>query len=102
MVPELSRSFELFESQVVQVDFKTNKFGFINSRSVPGSLLDQNVSSSDANGILLLLKGLCVSIIWTKRHYFLFDSHSKNEKGESIPEGFSILLKFNSINRSLS
>ena len=35
MVPELH--FELFESQVVQVDFKTNKFGFINSQSVPGS-----------------------------------------------------------------
>ena len=31
MVPELPRNFELFESQVVQVDFETNKFGFINS-----------------------------------------------------------------------
>ena len=97
MVPELPRQILLFESQIVQVEFKTNKFGFLNSQSVPGSLLDRNVPS-DANGLLLLLKGLCVSIVWTKKHYFLFDSHSKNEKGECIPEGYSILLKFNSIN----
>ena len=97
MVPELPRQILLFESQIVQVEFKTNKFGFLNSQSVSGSLLDRNVPS-DANGILLLLKGLCVSIVWTKKHYFLFDSHSKNEKGECIPEGYSILLKFNSIN----
>ena len=49
-------------------------------------------------GLLLLVRGLCVSVIWTKRDYYLFDSHSKNEKGESSPEGYSILLKFNSIN----
>ena len=97
MVPELPRQILLFESQIVQVEFKTNKFGFLNSQSVPGSLLDRNVPS-DANGLLLLLKGLCVSIVWTKKHYFLFDPHSKNEKGECIPEGYSILLKFNSIN----
>ena len=62
MVPELPRQILLFESQIVQVEFKTNKFGFLNSQSVPGSLLNRNVSS-DANGLLLLLKGLCVSIV---------------------------------------
>ena len=40
MVPELPRQILLFESQIVQVEFKTNKFGFLNSQSVPGSLLD--------------------------------------------------------------
>ena len=44
------------------------------------------------------MKGLCVSVVWTKRSYFLFDSHSKNEKGECSPEGYSTLMKFNSVN----
>jgi len=35
-----------------------------------------------------------LSIIWTKTHYFLFDSHTKNLKGEICPDGFSISIRF--------
>ena len=37
MFPELPRQISLFETQVIQVEFKTNKFGFLNSQSVTGS-----------------------------------------------------------------
>lgn len=37
---------------------------------------------------------MCISIVWTKKHYFLFDSHSKNENGETCPNGYSVLIKF--------
>ena len=96
MFDELPRHFFLFESQAVHVVFKENKVGALNSQSVPGSILDRNVSS-DSNGLLLLLDDKCLSILWTKRFYFLFDSHSKNEKGEINPEGYSILLKLSTL-----
>ena len=93
MFSELPREIPLFKS-AVRVDFMENKFGFLNASSVPGSsLLDKQVSS-ESNGLLLLIKGLCISVVWTKKHFYLFDSHSKNEKGECCPEGFSIILKF--------
>ena len=37
-----------------------------------------------------------MSVTWTSKHYFLFDSHSCNINGEIIPDGFSVLLKFSS------
>ena len=37
-----------------------------------------------------------MSVTWTSRHYFLFDSHSRNVNGKMCPDGFSVLLKFSS------
>lgn len=84
MFSEPPDEIPLFES-AVRVDFMENKLGFLNANSsVPGSLLDKQVSS-ESNGLLLLLKGLCISVVWTKKHFYLFDSHSKNEKGGMLP-----------------
>ena len=43
------------------------------------------------------MKGLCISVVWTTKHYYLFDSHSRNERGECSPIRNSIILKFNSL-----
>ena len=37
-----------------------------------------------------------MSVIWTCKHYFLFDSHSRDNNGKIGPDGFSVLLKFSS------
>ena len=37
-----------------------------------------------------------MSVIWTSRHYYLFDSHSCDINGKIRPDGFSVLLKFSS------
>ena len=93
MFSDLPLEIPLFQSRV-QVEFKENKFGTINrGRHVPGLLLDKKVSS-ESDGLLLLIKSMCVSVVWSKRNFFLFDSHSKNEKGECCPNGFSTVLKF--------
>ena len=33
-----------------------------------------------------------MSITWTSRHYFLFDSHSRDINGKSCPDGFSVFF----------
>ena len=50
----------------------------------------------DTSGFLFTLRGLTMSVTWTSRHYFLFDSHSRNVNGKMCPDGFSVLLKFSS------
>ena len=96
----LSININIYQSIVqshVQVEFKENKFGIINrGQHVPGLLLEKQVSSKlDLSRLLLLIKSVCVSIVWTKRNLFLFDSHSTNKKGECYPDGFSTIMTFN-------
>ena len=50
----------------------------------------------DTSGYLFTLRGLTMSVTWTSRHYFLFDSHSRDINGKICPDGFSVLLKFSS------
>ena len=93
---ELPHEISLFES-FVSVNYLENKFGFVGGHSVPGWLFN-NIISPNASGLLLLMKGVCISVTWTrnKKDYFLFDSHSKNECGKCCPNGYSVLLKFQS------
>ena len=50
----------------------------------------------DTSGFLFTLRGLTMSVTWTSKHYFLFDSHSRDVNGKISPDGFSVLLKFSS------
>jgi len=86
LMSELPRQISLLESSFT-VEYKENKFGFIYCQSISGSFLDTNIPS-DIDGLLILLKGLCISVTWNKRSYFLFDSHSKNENGECCADGY--------------
>ena len=38
---------------------------------------------------------MCIAIVCTKNSIFLFDSHSRDERGLPTSDGFSILMKFN-------
>jgi len=96
MFTDLPRKIELFDSRI-DISFLQNHFGIVNACSIPGSLFKKQ-SSSESDGLLLLIQGLCVSVVWTKKNFYLFDSHSKNEKGETCPDGSSVFLKFNSKN----
>jgi len=68
-----------------------SKYGLLAACSQTGLIFNRNKPGSIADGALLILKGICISVIWPKKHYFLFDSHSKN--GESCPDGYSILIR---------
>ena len=93
MFDELPKQITLFETNV-NIDFLTNTYGVLYDCNLPGFLFKN--APSNADGLLLIIKGLCISVTWTKKHYFLFDSHSKNEFGKSCPNGSSLLLKFSS------
>jgi len=49
---------------------------------------------SDSDEFLLIIKGTCIAVMLKKRNFFLFDSHSRNGKRESSPNGTSTLIKF--------
>ena len=53
-------------------------------------------SNSIGNGLLIFIKGYCISMLWNKTYVYIFDSHSKNETGNPVPDGTSVLLKFKS------
>ena len=93
MVSELPKEISFLETNI-EVEYLEEKIGLINGNCSVGILFERNMSSN-FDGLLFLIKGICISISWTKKSYFLFDSHSKNERGESCPNGFSTLLKFN-------
>jgi len=95
MFSELPREIHIFET-TMNLEFLENKFGVLNYNSVCGTLFDRNLHS-ESDGVLILIKGICVSVSWNKRNFFLYDSHSKDKQGESSPNGAATLIKFNSI-----
>ena len=49
------------------------------------------------DGLLFMTFGCTFSILWNKRNYFIFDSHSRGSEGTVVENGNSILLKFCSL-----
>ena len=88
---ELPRKISLFNIDI-DVNFLNFNAGVLCGNSLPGFLF--NNVPPNANGFLLILKHMCISVVWTKKHYFIFDSHSKDESGQTCPDGYSTLLKF--------
>ena len=91
---ELPRKISLFNINI-DVNFLNINAGVLCGNSLPGFLF--NDVPPNANGFLLILKYMCISVVWTKKHYFIFDSHIshiKDESGQTCPNGYSTLLKF--------
>ena len=49
------------------------------------------------DGLLFMTLGYTFSILWNKRNYFIFDSHSRGSAGTVVENGNSVLLKFCSL-----
>ena len=49
------------------------------------------------NGIIFMTCGFTISLIWSKKIVFLFDSHSQDKNGAFTPSGSSVLLAFKSL-----
>ena len=78
------------------IEFLDNpKSELINCHSLPGSIIEKSMNPL-ADGFLLQIDGKCVSVTWNKTHFFLFDSHSRNDQGITSPEGTATLMKFSS------
>ena len=54
----------------------------------------------DTSGYLFTLRGLTMSVTWTRRYYFLFDSQSRDFDRKTCPGGFSFAKIFSQIFRT--
>ena len=95
MFSELPREINILESKFY-IEFLENDYGLLHYYSVYGSLIDRK-SLSISDGFLLIVNKKCISVMWNKRAFFLYDSHSKNNQGKSSPDGTATLIKFNSL-----
>ena len=76
-LPDHIRLFDSSHPVSVNVPKLSSNLGFISYRDDP-NLFEINQSSS-SSGILFIIKGYCIAIVWTKRNIFIFDSHSTVE-----------------------
>jgi len=64
------------------------------------SVLHASYNSSDSDkghGMLCITSGVSFAIIWANSSVYLFDPHSRNNCGQIIDDGTSVLLKFPSL-----
>ena len=92
---ELPKQFMFKNSTTFKADFQEYRVHPVYITNLQLSFLFKDIPI-DTSGFLFTLRGLTMSVTWTSKHYFLFDSHSRNINGEIIPDGFSVLLKFSS------
>ena len=53
--------------------------------------------SDRSNGVMFFVRQTSFAILWNKKYFFLFDSHSRDDQGKVAPDGTGILLKFSSL-----
>ena len=76
--------------QLVTVQIQKDYLDFIQPSFV--NLSDQS------NGIIFFVSNnTSFSLLWNKKYFFLFDSHSRNDQGKISPNGTAILIKFTSL-----
>lgn len=98
-IPELPTVID-FADNHFDVQMLHNEIGYIqspNERFLTTLFGSRNDDVGD--GLLLIIGGFTVGVLWTKKNYFLFDPHCRDQDG-SIPNnntGTSVLLKFSSL-----
>ena len=56
-----------------------------------------NACVNKGTGFLLFIDGYTIAILPHSNSIFLFDSHSRDERGLFVSNGYSVLLKFSSL-----
>ena len=54
-------------------------------------------TSEKGNSFLMFICGFTVAVILYNDIYYLFDSHSRNQHGQMVVNGQSVLLKFSQL-----
>ena len=60
-------------------------------------VLRENVNNATTTLSLLLMEGFITVIIQSGSCYYLFDSHSRDERGLNVIDGTSVFMKFNDL-----
>ena len=62
---------------------------------MPGDpFLRTYVPGHNVDGFLLFLSGFTIAVITKGPNFYVFDSHSRDFRGLSVPDGTSVLLRF--------
>ena len=87
-------------SHSIDIALLKNKTGEITSSRYLTSIVDIVGNCSNlGNGVLLIINGYALGVIWGKNCFFLFDPHSQNSSGNICQSGTSVLLKFEKLNK---
>ena len=93
-VEDLPRDFKMGE-ETVFAQFQENKYGLFNwGLQEVHATLSGNLVQNPETGSIFLIQGMCLAIIPFTSHYYLFDSHSRDNIGQASENGSSVLLKF--------
>ena len=77
------------------ISYLSNSIGLLNPGQNESFLLqNKHCNFQPGDGMLFIVKGYCICLIIRKNTVFLFDSHSRNERGKPCPDGFSMIAKF--------
>ena len=72
------------------ISYLSNSIGLLNPGQNESFLLqNKHCNFQPGDGMLFIVKGYCICLIIRKNTVFLFDSHSRNERGKPCPDGFS-------------
>ena len=94
-VEDLPRDFKMGE-ETVFAQFRENKYGIFNwgLQEVHATLLENLVQNpeSQSTGSIFFIQGMFFVIIPFSSHYYIFDSHSRDNIGQARENGSSVLL----------
>ena len=74
-----------------------NETGLLNEVIQHNFLYSTLNESENGDGLIFITEGYTFSILWSKRNYFLFDPHSRDDLGAFSDNGSSVLLKFSAV-----
>ena len=86
------------ENSSLRVTLLSQKSGTI-SMTARNDFLHESYeqTSNTGTGLIFFISGYTFAIIWSKQAFFLFDSHSRSTEGFTVSDGYSVLMKFKSL-----
>ena len=93
---DLPRTVDI-DSDTFNIHMLRNETGLLNEIIRHNFLYSTLNESENGDGLIFITEGYTFSILWSKRNYFLFDPHSRDNLGAFSDNGSSVLLKFSSV-----
>ena len=85
------------DSDTFNIHMLRNETGLLNEVIQHNFLYSTLNESENGDGLIFITEGYTFSILWSKRNYFLFDPHSRDDLGAFSDNGSSVLLKFSAV-----
>ena len=83
--------------KIYELEFDVTFLGLETGQAslIPGDpFLRTYVPGHNVDDFLLFISGFTIAVITKGPNFYLFDSHSRDHRGLSVPDGTSVLLRF--------